>query len=327
VRVGLAVSRTPPGKEDSMRWGSRSNPGHGSNPPLYPGSFLLAFREALAGQNWQALRWLGHAVVCRTADGHEHTVGLDNLYRRARQAPREDWPALIADFLRTVGSVTLESGIPDDLNAAAGQLLPRIGRPFSQGELKVWSQPLGDTGLFVTLVVDYPDRMTYVSEDLVARSGQPGETWLGRALDNLQTRTPADWCHVLDEDTGVLVAVVGDAYDSSRVLLLDRLLPETAAAGCFVAPIGRDRTFLLPVSLESLECVHLLKVLADKDYHNIPYPITDQVLWAHGATWRRFPIELNGDEATATPPAELVELLNRLAGEDEGGAAAEETPE
>jgi hypothetical protein len=310
-----------------MRWGNRSNPGQGSNPPLYPGSFLLAFREALAGLKWQPVRWLGQAVVCRTPEGQEHTVGLDNLYRRARQVPREDWPALVADFLRTVGSVTAESALPDDLNAVAGQLLPRVGPPLNQGPLKVWSRPLGDTGLLATVVVDYPERMTYVTEDLVARSGQPGDAWLGRALDNLQARTPPDWCQVIDEETGIRAAVAGDAYDASRVLLLERLLPETADAGCFVAPVGRDRTFLLPVSLAALQYVHLLKVLADKDYRNTPYPITDQVLWNHGATWRVFPIELKGDEATATPPDELIEVLNRLAGDEEGSEADEETPE
>jgi hypothetical protein len=310
-----------------MTFGRRSNPGHGSGPSPYPGTFLLAFREALAGLGWEPARWLGHAVVCRTGEGHEHTVGLDNLYRRARLVPRGDWPALITEFLRTVSSITPEVTLPDNLDAVADQILPRIGPPFAVGEVKTWSQRLGDTGLAVNLVIDYPNRMTYVTEDLVGRSGQPGDAWMERALLNLRARTPEDWCCVLDEDIGIRAPAVGDAYDSSRALILDRLLPETAAAGCFVAPIGRDRTFLLPVSLASLPYVHLLKVLADKDHPSTPYPISDQVIWVRGATWQRFPIEVRGDQATATPPDELVEVLNRFAGEDEAGDDTAPAPE
>jgi hypothetical protein len=304
----------------------RSNPGQGSGSQQYPGTFLLAFKEAAAAFGWEPIPWLGHSVICRTPGGEERTVGLDNLYRRARQVPREEWPDLIGGFLQTVVSVTPDGAGPEDLAAAAGQLLPRLGRPFAPGEMKVWSQPLGDTGLIVNLVVDYPDRMTYVSEELVAESGQAGEVWLGRALANLRGRTPADWCHVLDEESGLCAPAVGDCYDSSRALILDRLLPETAAAGCFVAPVGRDRTFLLPVTLPALQFVHLLRVLAAKDYPSTPYPISDEVAWIQESTWRRFPIELRGQQATATPPPELVEILNRLAA-SEGGQGQEASPE
>jgi hypothetical protein len=96
----LSEARPFAGEEGVMGWTRRSNPGHGSGPSPYPGTFLLAFREALAGLNWEVVRWLGRAVVCRTPDGHEHTVSLDNLYRRARLVPRADWPGLIAEFLR-----------------------------------------------------------------------------------------------------------------------------------------------------------------------------------------------------------------------------------
>ena len=67
----------------------RSNPGHGSTPPKYPGTFLLAFREAVAGLGWQVRKWMGHLVECADPEGREHVVGLENLFRRARQHERE----------------------------------------------------------------------------------------------------------------------------------------------------------------------------------------------------------------------------------------------
>ena len=51
----------------------------------------------------------------------------------------------------------------------------------------------------------------------------------------------------------MLLCSVGDAYDSSRALLLGALLPETAALGCFVTLASRDELMVLPVSTEALE--------------------------------------------------------------------------
>jgi hypothetical protein len=68
---------------------NRGDPGQGSGPSRYPGTFLLAVREALAGLNWQIRRLSGGTVECVDAQGREQTIGLENIYRRAR---REDHP-------------------------------------------------------------------------------------------------------------------------------------------------------------------------------------------------------------------------------------------
>src|SRR5882724_5293317 len=102
----------------------RSNPGHGSGSPRYPGSFLLTLRATLAELNWRTERWLGYAVVCTDEQGREQVVGLENLYRRARRADRADWPELIRAFLTTVTAELLEDP-PTDLTESADRLLPR----------------------------------------------------------------------------------------------------------------------------------------------------------------------------------------------------------
>ena len=61
--------------EFSMPLDNRGNPGLSSGPPRYPGTFLLALREALANLSWETRRWLGDAVVCVDAEGEEHIVG------------------------------------------------------------------------------------------------------------------------------------------------------------------------------------------------------------------------------------------------------------
>src|SRR4051794_30384221 len=61
-------------EEDAMPPRGRSDPGQGSGPSRYPGTFHLAFQEATAGLGWEVLRWRGDVVMCREADGREHVV-------------------------------------------------------------------------------------------------------------------------------------------------------------------------------------------------------------------------------------------------------------
>jgi hypothetical protein len=315
-----------------MNHRSRSHPGH-SSPPRYPGTFLLAFREALAGLNWQARRWLGNAVECVDAEGREQVVGLENLYRRARREDRAGWPRLIATFLQSAQAEHFEEP-PPRLSEVADRLLVRVGPPpVPPGDgPEVWSQALDDTGLGVTLVVDYPQSMCYVTETMVADSGAAGTAWLERAVANLHARTPADCLQMLHPESGMRQCVVGDAYDSSRVLLLDALLPEHRADGCFAALPGRDELLVLPVTPMGLAHVPLLKALAEKNFKTAPYPISDEVYWIQGGVWRRFTIDIRGERVAVQPPMEFMEVLKRLmpdqaGGEtEEAGGSGDETP-
>ncbi|HXG11006.1 MAG TPA: hypothetical protein VNK04_14705 [Gemmataceae bacterium] len=315
----------------------RSDPGPGAGPPpRYPGTFLLAFREAVAGLDWQIRRWLGEAVECLDADGEPHTVGLENLYRRARREDRSRWPDLIRDFLTKVG--TAETTADADLAALADRLLVRLGRhpvvlpvvgdqaTTGGGALRVWGRNLEGTPLTINLVIDHPETMSYVTEQMVADSGRPGEEWLERALANLRARTPADCLSPIHEESGMLLCSVADAYDSARALLLDTLLPETHDLGCLVALPSRDELLVLPITAKALPYLHLMKVLADKNFKTSPYAITDEVYWVRQGTWRLFPIELRGKDLVVRPPPEFVEVLDQLIPDDgdEGDEAAGE---
>src|SRR5208337_3786005 len=103
-----------------------SNPGQGFG-ARYPGTFMLALREAIAKLGWQAQTWKGSSVACIDAAGEPREIGLENLYRRLRREPRERWPEMLADLL---GSVAAEVATPpDDLNEVAAQIMVRLGPP------------------------------------------------------------------------------------------------------------------------------------------------------------------------------------------------------
>lgn len=297
----------------------RSDPGSGSGPPRYPGSFLLAFREAAAQLNWQFQRLANDMAGCIDAEGKEHFVGVENLYRRAKRTPREQWPQLIVEFLQTVSVAEKADNLPGNLAEVAEQLRVRLGKPIKldDEEARVWSQPIDGTDLVANIVIDYPNRMCYVTEQLVEASGKPGSDWFKQGCANLLAKTPADCFQILHEESGMRICNVADAYDSSRVFLLDSLLPETAASGYLVVIPGRDELLVLPVTMQAIPHMHLLKVLAEKNHRGAPYPISEDVYWIHEGVWRPVFIEIKSDEITVQPPPELIDMLNRLAGEDE----------
>jgi hypothetical protein len=303
-----------------MARSNRSDPGSGGGRPRYPGSFLLAFREAVAELNWQVRRWLGNAVECIDENGQEQTIGLENLYRRARREPRELWPAFIADFLRRINAAGQADRPPEELVATAERLLVRLGQGRFGGTtgLKVWSHKLAGTDLQACLVIDSPETMFYVTEEMVTQSGQPGESWLEKAIANLRQRTQGDCLEVVDEDSGIRLCSTGDAYDAARVLLLDHLLPETQEFGCFVSVPSRDELLVLPVSARAMAFVHLLKVLAEKNFKSAPYPISDEVFWVRAGTWCRFPVEVRNQQVVVTPPQEFLPVFQRLAPDGNG---------
>jgi hypothetical protein len=306
----------------------RSHPGQGGPAPRYPGSFLLALREAATALHWQVRQIRGDMAECLDAKGEEHLVGLENLYRRARQAERDSWPTLIADFLSTVAAIDPDQVLPEKLEEVADRLLVRLGPPLSglPDDARVWSQALEGTDLSINLVIDYPNRMAYVTEKLVQDSGQPGGHWLDVALKNLQERTPPERFEVIEAESGLRISTVADSYDSSRALILDRLMPEMRAAGWFAALPGRDSLFVLPVTVGGASQVHLLKVLAEKKFKSEPYPISAEVFWIKDETWSLVPIRVEGNQVTVTPPKPLVDVFERLAstsGSDQTGDGAE----
>lgn len=297
----------------------RSDPGFGSGPPKYPGTFLVAFREAAASADMKIVRYLGHSVACIDAQGREQTVGLENLYRRARQIERSEWPALIANFLRTADLSSLEGQLGADLETLSEQVLVRLGKGVPE-EMGAWEVQLPGSELVLNLVIDYPSRMVYVTRDQVEKSGKPGDDWLAAALDNLMERTPDDCLELIDEESGILLGNVGDAYDAARALLLDQLLPDHKEDGYFVGLPSRDQLLVLPVVKEAVVFLYLLKGIVDKEYKSSPYPISNEIHWVRDGAWHVFPVEVDvaGKRLSLTPPDDLVPILDRFLADQEG---------
>ena len=297
-----------------MRPQSRSNPGYGFGGPRYPGTFLLALREAFRRLKWEARQWLGDAVECADAQGREQLLALENLYRRVRPVERVAWADVLVEFLEQIPDEALDNP-PASLLEVADRVLVRLGPPFSTHDApaEVWSHCVADAQVVATLVIDYPNSMSYVTTQMIADSGHDGEYWLRRALENLRSSTPAGALTEAHAESGLLHCEVGDAYDSSRALILDDLLPDSAANGFFVAVPGRDHLLVMPVRAESLSFLPWLRSIAMKTYKTLPYPISAELYWVRGGQWLHFPVEVQGDKALVNPPDEFIEVLRQIA--------------
>src|SRR5262245_24315975 len=236
---------------------------HNRKTPPLPEDFRQAVEAALTSLGWKILTWdEDDGIEYLPSDGEKQTAHLENLYRRACKAEQAEWPAMITGFFTSINTSMGQGLSEKPLGEFAEQLLVRIGRPVNAGgKIRPWSRALGDSGLSINLVIDFPTSMAYVNEDQIEESGRPADEWLARALDNLHARTSPDSLELVDEESGLRACQMGDSYDAPRALILDRLLPNHPN-GFLVAVPNRELLVVLPTSVEVVEHLHRLKFVA-----------------------------------------------------------------
>jgi hypothetical protein len=293
------------------------NPGSGT-PTALPGGFRAAITSELSGLGYTVVGWEpdGVIVVAPDRDG-EQFIGVANLHRRVRHAAKDKWPRMIRDFLGQVTGAVSEPRIPDDLTAIAERLRPRLGLPFDRaGQAHPWGIPLCRTGLEINLVIDFPHTMAYVTDEMLARSGNSGEDLLDRGLANLRAATPPDYFERVSDDIDIYVGHAGDGYDSARALLIDDLLPDSPAGYWVVIPT-REELAAWPVSFAALGRIQIIKLFAEDNYREHAYPVTDEVFWLWRGVWYPFGIKIDENNVTVSPPDEFLEILPELEDGDE----------
>lgn len=296
------------------------NPGSGT-PTALPGGFRAAINSALVGLGYAVVGWEpdGVNVIAPGQDGEQY-IGLSNLYRRAKNAEKTEWSQMIREFLGHVTGALSGPKIPDDLTSVASQLRPRLGKPFARdGKAYPWGIPLPSTGLEINIVIDFPNTMAYVTDEMLKKTGTSGEDLLDLALANLKADTADDFFDQVSEEIDIYVGHSGDGYDAARALLIEDLLPESPA-GFWVAIPSREELAVWPVSFEALSKIHVIKMFARDNYRDHAYPVTDDVFWLWRGVWYSFGIKIDENNVTVSPPDEFIEALKELEGEGDGEA-------
>ncbi len=290
-------------------------------PTPLPEGFRVAVAHALIDLGYSVATWESDGVNVRppnASNGDEQYVGLTNLYRRAKAAGQAEWPEMIREFIRHVTSTLGGPKIPDDLNGVADQIRPRVGKPFARSaKAYPWGIPLPGTGLEINLVIDYPNTMAYVTDEMLTRTGRTGEELLEVALANLKESTPDDFFDQVSEELDIYVGHTGDGYDAARALLIEDLLPESPA-GFWVAIPSREELAVWPVSFDALSKIHVIKMFARDNYREHAYPVSDEVFWVRNGTWHPFGISLDETNVTVSPPPEFLPVLERLGSRESG---------
>jgi hypothetical protein len=294
------------------------HPGSGV-PSALPGGFRAAVTSSLAGMGYAVVGWEpdGVNVIAPDKDGEQY-VGLANLFRRAKAAEKAEWPQMIREFLGHVTGAISGTQIPDDLTTVAGRLRPRLGKPFTrEGKAYPWGVPLPGTDLEINLVIDFPNTMAYVTDEMLAKTGKAGEDLLNLALANLRAATPPDFFDKVSEELDIYIGHTGDGYDAARALLIDDLLPDSPAGFWVVIP-SREELAVWPVSFAALEKIHVIKMFAQDNYREHAYPVTDEVFWVWQGMWYPFGITIEDKNVTVSPPDEFLKVLEEWEG-DSGG--------
>jgi hypothetical protein len=241
--------------------------------------------------------------------GHEAKYGLQNIERRLAPLPEGERVDRLLHHLRQLTSVHPTS----DLAAARERLLVRLRPAFEEGDeigRHVWNQPLGDTGLTQVLVIDHPDAMNYVTNDMLTDSGRTGEQWLDFALENLQAISERENWLALEDAPGLYLCNHGDAYDAARALLLDWIFPEPAGRGFLVGVPSRDRLLVYPVDGHALDRRFPDLLIATLGMHqNEPYPISEGLFWVHQGQWEAIGYDYQEGQLSVALPPGLIDLL------------------
>lgn len=288
-----------------------------------PGPFRVAVAAHLNELGYTVTGWQQAGVDVAAPGKDARYIGLANLYRRATAAGDRDWPKMIREFLSHVTDSLGGQPIPTDLVTALTQLRPRLGQPFSregkEGKARPWGMPLAGTGLEINMVIDYPNTMAYVTDDMLATTSKPADELLDIALANLRRTTPPDFLTRVSEELDIHVGHCGDGYDAARALLLEDLLPDCPAGFWVVVP-SREELAVWPVSYPALGKVHVIKMFAADNFAAHAYPVSDEVFWVWQGTWHPFGIRIGDQTVTIDAPEPFADALRELG---DGGTVTE----
>lgn len=283
-------------------------------PSPFPSDFRDAVTEQLTSTGFAVIDWEAAGVNVRPAVGGDgQYIGLANLHRRAKAADRREWADMIRGFLDRLTGAKAQD-IPTDLGTVTARLRPRLGRPFDRGQAHPWGIALPGTGLEITLVIDFPQTMAFVTDEMLKKSRKKGEDLLDVALENLLAATPDDYFERASDELDIYVGHAGDGYDAARALMVEELMPDSPA-GFWVAIPSREELAVWPVSFPALGRIHVLKMFAEENYREHAYPVSDEVFWVWRGVWYRFGVSLKGEDLVIDAPEPFGEALHELEGD------------
>ena len=224
-----------------------------------------------------------------TENGREQGyVNLGNLFTEHCGKSREEQDAHIRNAVRAC--CAYRKDLPDEFDDAKPDLLPTLrSRTYFEltklqtqlqhdGEFDCAYQPIGEH-LALSLVYDLPEAMLVVTNDALAKWGVSFYEAMEVARQNLAQR-PAQIGRIGD---GLYVLATGDAYDATRMMVLD-MVRHLSVNGDPIAMVP-SREHLLITGSEDTQGLSAMANLAEKMFQEEHHLISLHAFRLDGDDW------------------------------------------
>ena len=288
--------------------------------------FMAALRQDLAG------RAIPHEVDAAAGgvrltqpDGDSQTLGLLNLAQVCHQAPRGEWPELIARHLTLsldiagAGADFVESLETDFARAKSKLKLRLYPEDYANRGLPLVYQPVAD-GLIAVLVYDLPESIASVPEDHLRRWGREREEVLALALENVRASASVKQSRIDLPTGGALELLTGenDYFATTHLLFLEQYVQPAPESGVLVgAPNRHGLVFHRIEGMEVIQALQALLGIVPGMYAEGPGSISPNLYWWRNGSLTLLPSEIDGGQIHFHPPQEFMDMLNAMAEEDE----------
>jgi hypothetical protein len=247
-------------------------------------------------------------------------LGILNLAQRCRMANRSDWPAVIAEHLSSLLSLTGRDldALAADFEQARDILRIRLYADETMGGMAPELngpvlRPLA-TGILLGLVYDFPDSIASVSSDQLGAWPLAESEVLSIARANTLAEPPPMRQTIPAANGSALEGMMGESfYVASRVLGLRELMPADSVAGALVGVPNRHVLLWHPiVDLRSVSAMTTMAPMIQEMFRDGPGSISNQLYWWQDDELTHLPIKPNRKGFDFAPPDAFVELLNGL---------------
>ena len=280
-------------------------------------AFLATVRSELERRSL-AFTLRDGAVEVTLAGGETHTLGLQNLAQRCRQAPRSDWEKLVHGHFTQVLSAEAEAkDVIDkarDFEAVRGILKVNVyGHKRPGGSAAgIFTWEIAD-GLVGCLVYDLPNTTRSVSVGDAELWGKPRDELIRLAINNA-TAEPVREEDVDVQDGCSLKVLGGGFFTSSNALNLEKRVPLEHPWGALVCVPNRHTVLYHPITdIKVVAAVNTMLMLAQKMFVDGPGSITPELYWWRSGKLERLPSKIDDKALHFMPSDEFLKMLNQLA--------------
>lgn len=280
--------------------------------PSEPNPLRDAFEEALAQVDATPLTGDEEGVLVGAGEC-ELRVAWPDIQRCLGSANTAGWADRIAELL--LDRLAAARGEEASWKRLAGRVAPLlVGRTAAAALVRRAPDVLVfeyAEHLLVAIVVPHEGGWRYLRRRLLDDEAVAGEEVLARALGNLRAVTAPDMLQPLTEDHYLVDS--GDGLDSSRMLILDELLPEVAEVGALAAAPAREVLSFVPFHRAGCARLQALLRLATHSHARWPLPIDGDLTYVAGDLALHVPVEAGaGGQPRLRLPRALADIQAAL---------------